>query len=93
MDQKTFEHEMHKARAMQRLENPDYWMGKQRGLRRRYHGENFGTGEEHALWLALMDDTDHSRSERGRGYRDGYIPEYCTQNDGECSTCSLVWRE
>jgi len=71
MEQKTFEHEMHKAKAMQ-PENQDYWMGYQRGLRRLHHGENFGTEEEHALWMAAIDSDDESRSTRGRGYRDGY---------------------
>ena len=90
MEREAFEHAMAEAKTMQRLENHDYWMGKQRGLRRRFHGENFGTEDEHELWMASIDSDDESRSARGRGYRDGYIPEYCTQNDGDCSTCSLV---
>ncbi len=65
MDQKTFMREMRRARAMT-SENPNYWAGYQRGLRRQYHGENFGTRHEHTRWLLF------SRDERGRGYRDGY---------------------
>ena len=49
------------------LENIDYWAGYQRGLRRAFHGERFGTDAEHQLWLSLSDD----RAELGRGYRDG----------------------
>ena len=53
-------------------EDPYYWEGYQRGLRRAYYGEVFGTEEEHNLWLSLADDeVDESRRERGRGYRDG----------------------
>ena len=72
MNQKQFERELHKARAL-KSENPDYWAGYARGLRRRYHRENFGTDDEHALWMSMANDDDRSRSERGRGYRDGYI--------------------
>jgi len=90
MDQDAFKHEMHRAKAMQQLEDQDYWHGYQRGLRRRYHGENFGTEDEHALWMAAIDSDDESRSARGQGYRDGFVPEYCTQNNGECQSCSLV---
>ena len=49
----------------------DYGAGYVRGLRRCYHGENFGTAEEHALLLAAVESEDASRAERGRGYRDG----------------------
>ncbi len=51
-------------------ENKDYWRGYIRGLRRRYHGEKFGTDEEHEQWMNMIDDKD--REELGRGYRDGY---------------------
>ncbi len=65
MDQKTFIWEMRRAKALA-PENPDYWAGYRRGLRRQYHGKNFGTREEHARWLAF------DRDGRGRGYRAGY---------------------
>jgi hypothetical protein len=91
MDQSIFERLMIKARTMAELgEKPDYWQGYQRGLRRRYHGEKFGTDEEHELWMNLHEDLDPARADRGRGYRAGYIPEYCTQNEGNCRMCSLV---
>ena len=51
--------------------NADYWAGYERGLRRAYHGDKFGTVEEHNLWLYLKSDVDESRRLRGLGYRDG----------------------
>lgn len=93
MKEEKFKREMMKARALgEHGDELDYWAGYQRGLRRRFHGENFGTDEEHEIWMGLLNDFDPSRSERGRGYRDGFKPEpeYCTQNDGDCTTCSLV---
>ena len=79
-------------------DNAHYWEGYQRGLRRAYHGESFGTAEEHALWLGASDNygDDPIRRARGEGYRDGLegrarmIKDYCTQNGGDCGTCSLV---
>jgi hypothetical protein len=63
---------MNKAKAMITVgDRPEYWAGYQRGLRRKFHGENFGTSSEHELWLTLIDDIDESRAERGKGYRDG----------------------
>lgn len=50
----------------------DYLLGYQRGLRRHYHGEKFGTAEEHELWLSLSEEQDDKvRQARGRGYRAG----------------------
>ena len=46
----------------------DYAYGYQRGLRRFYHCENFGTESEHEKWLHL----DGHRKEMGDGYRDGF---------------------
>lgn len=67
-----FTHEMLKAETFTRLgERPDYWRGYQRGLRRAYHGEAFGTDEEHAQWLEMLDSRGDARREMGLGYRDG----------------------
>lgn len=76
MTRETFTREMVKAMKAKifahRSNGPDYWEGYQRGLRRAYYGEVFGTEEEHNLWLSLADDeVDETRRERGRGYRDG----------------------
>lgn len=53
-----------------RLLTSDYGTGYQRGLRRHYHGERFGSPEEHARWMRFADEP--SRAELGRGYRDGF---------------------
>jgi hypothetical protein len=68
-----FQHEMSRAKTFQVLEpgQAEYWAGYQRGLRRAFHGENFGTAEEHDLWLAAVDSDDVLRKQRGQGYRDG----------------------
>ena len=73
MNEIRFQSLMMKARTYSRLgERPDYWRGYQRGLRRGFHGELFGTNDEHKLWMRLAEDGgDEPRQERGRGYRDG----------------------
>ncbi|RDH86362.1 MAG: hypothetical protein DIZ78_09335 [endosymbiont of Escarpia spicata] len=50
-------------------DKPDYWAGYTRGLRRAYHGESFGTDEEHEQWLAAVDRPGYE--ERGEGYLAG----------------------
>jgi hypothetical protein len=74
-----FQHEMSKAQTFQGLEpdRAEYWIGYARGLRRLFHGENFGTPQEHDLWLAAVDSDDVLRQQRGQGYRDGLA--------GQCS--------
>ena len=72
MTQQEFESKMLQAKTMHDLgERPDYHAGYMRGLRRAYHGENFGTDEEHVKWMSLTEDRDEERRERGRGYQDG----------------------
>ena len=73
LPEKTFLHEMGRANTMRNLDsdNSEYWIGYQRGLRRVYHGENFGTPAEHKLWLESVDSDDTLRKQRGQGYRDG----------------------
>jgi hypothetical protein len=97
MNRQEFESEMGKAKALGSAdgERGDFWAGYARGLRRGYHGEKFGTDEEHKTWWSLVDDEDVSRQERGQGYRAGFRcatlgREYCSQNDFCCETCSLV---
>ena len=46
----------------------DYGAGYRRGIRRHYHGEQFGTDDEHEQWLGLKD----YQQELGDGYRDGF---------------------
>jgi hypothetical protein len=73
MNETKFLSLMMKARKFSGLgEHSDYWHGYQRGLRRGYQGELFGTDAEHCLWMRLADDgPDYASRERGRGYRDG----------------------
>ena len=55
-----------------RGERSDYWHGYQRGLRRGFQGELFGTEDEHRRWIRLAENgNDEASRERGRGYRDG----------------------
>ena len=75
MNEATFQSEMRRAEALRRLSadpmEGEYYAGYIRGLRRAYHGEQFGTAAEHELWLSLADDqADEARAARGRGYRD-----------------------
>ncbi|MBW2544189.1 MAG: hypothetical protein JRD43_01695 [Deltaproteobacteria bacterium] len=76
MTEQHFQHAMGAAETFTRLaEKPavaDFWAGYIRGTRRRYHGEKFGTDEEHALWLEAVNSDDQSRQRRGAGYRAGY---------------------
>ena len=64
-----------------RLDQCDWSVGYQRGLRRHYHGERFGTIEEHERWMSLGLHGDH-RLELGDGYRAGFagqeIPGFLT---------------
>ncbi len=76
MDEAKFMSEMAKARASDKHgeRSVAYWEGFERGLRRQYHGDKFGTEQEHALWLSFADDgADPSHRERGLGYRDGLV--------------------
>ncbi len=72
MDEIRFLMLMKKARNSSHLgDRPHYWRGYQRGLRRGFQGELFGTDEEHKRWMRLADDgADEADRERGRGYRD-----------------------
>lgn len=69
-----FQREIVVARAIKQLSSdPSFLEGYIRGLRRHYHGEKFGTAEEHAHWMALADEQgDEQLTARGRGYRAGF---------------------
>jgi hypothetical protein len=75
MTEEQFQSEMRRVETMRGLTNDpmqsDYYVGYIRGLRRAFHGENFGTVEEHALRNSLVNDEDESRKQQGLGYRDG----------------------
>lgn len=71
MTRSQFEHLMMKARAFQRAgDRTEFWTGFQRGLRRRFHGDQFGTPEEHVKWMSLV--SDETRKDLGLGYRLGF---------------------
>ncbi len=80
-------------------EESQYSQGYQRGLRRHYHGEQFGTEAEHEQWLAL----DGHHQELGDGYRDGFAgqpPRYVhagvgnknAQQDEQAATSTIYMR-
>jgi len=71
MDVHTFTSKIVHAEVMRNIEHrPGYWAGYCRGLQRAFHGEQFGTKEEHALWSSLTELPDEPSQERGRGYLD-----------------------
>jgi general stress protein YciG len=70
MTEKEFQTNMRAAKTFQGLtsisEEQQFWTGYQRGIRRHYHGDNFGTAEEHEKWISLIDDP--TREMMGLGY-------------------------
>lgn len=84
-----FKSKMLYAESMKKLDDrPDYWAGYIRGLRRKYHGENFGTSDEHEKWMSLI--YDETRSDMGRGYRDA-LGEM-TIKPQHCLRCGHDWK-
>lgn len=73
MDEKQFERELGKVRALQEREpsRAPYWSGYERGLRRALYGAQFGSVAEHIAWIKSAESDDPERRERGRGYADG----------------------
>jgi hypothetical protein len=74
MTEQKFKSEMRRAEVMRGMAEPmmaEYYAGYIRGLRRAYHGDDFGTLEEHDLWIEAINSVDESRKQRGIGYRDG----------------------
>lgn len=83
---------MAKARTFHDLgERADYWRGYMRGLRQRYHGNNFGDPADHAKWLSLIND-DYRR-EMGQGYHDGYFGPADWDDTAETVRTIRKWRE
>jgi len=64
MDFNTLKHYANAAKS----DPGEYTSGYVRGLRRHYHGDNFGTEDEHNNWLNCGD----SYPDRARGYLDGF---------------------
>lgn len=72
MDEKQFRSLLTMAKSLQSVDpdRSDFWRGFQRGLRRLYHGENFGTQEEHQKFLNCRDG--EYRRDIQTGYRVGF---------------------
>lgn len=74
MTEQKFKSEMRRAEIMRQESDPDraeYWVGYIRGLRRAYHGDKFGTEDEHKAWFNALNGDHEYQKQRGRGYRDG----------------------
>jgi|APSaa5957512622_1039677.scaffolds.fasta_scaffold88290_2 hypothetical protein len=72
MDKKKFQSLARMAKSFQELDSKrsEFWQGFQRGLRRLFHGDNFGTLEEHRKWINCADG--EYRKQLQTGYRAGY---------------------
>lgn len=90
-------------RRLAQCPEDDFWVGYRRGLSRHYHGEKFGTEDEHLLWLASVNSTDEGRQMRGRGYRSGFEGQNVKQamqamltlagpQTYECTRCGHAWK-
>jgi DNA-binding transcriptional regulator YiaG len=88
-----FDIEMTKAEVMGGVERAAYWTGYKNGLQRRFHGETFGTQEEHERWLNVAADGDEEKMEQGRGYRDGYLGVVDLQDPANGILILRKWRE
>jgi len=75
MTESEFQHNVAGANSLRSLSDPldaDYWAGYVRGTRRHYHGEKFGTAEEHKQYIGLRNEIfDDSRYMTGKGYMAG----------------------
>jgi hypothetical protein len=72
MNRNEFERLAVRSRELQAAgELTDYWKGFLRGLRRGFHGENFGTETEHLNWMSCA-KKDKSRLPLQEGYRAGF---------------------
>ena len=70
MNENTFKSWMIRAKTLQRVddEKSEFYAGYQQGLRRFYHGDKFGTEQEHKQRMSLSG----SRQLMGDGYRAGF---------------------
>lgn len=81
MDEKKFRSLMRMAGSFYKLDpdRSDYWRGFQRGLRRLYHGEKFGTAEDHQKRMTCRNG-DYRRDLQ-TGYRAGFYFEQLQVDD------------
>jgi DNA-binding transcriptional regulator YiaG len=87
-----FDIELTKAEIMGGVERPAYWTGYINGLQRRFHGEAFGTQQEHERWLAATGEGDEEQKEQSRGYRDGYLGVVDLQDPANGIQTLRKWR-
>ncbi|MCK9262506.1 MAG: hypothetical protein M0R18_01660 [Deltaproteobacteria bacterium] len=73
MNETEFHRNLSGAEILIRLsEDPSFFEGYRRGLRRYYHGDSFVSREEHESLMALADNAgDEQGRAKGEGYRLG----------------------
>ena len=74
MNEQKFRCELRRAESMRKADIPPgehYWSGYARGLRRAYHGVNFGSAKEHTSLASAANDNDPQRRSLGIGYLGG----------------------
>lgn len=66
---------LRRADTLRKLESDPiraaWWVGYMRGLRRAHHGDRFGSGAEHQMWLDAASSQIPDRAAMGRGYAAG----------------------
>lgn len=92
MKKSLFDIEMMKADVMGGVERTAYWTGYKNGLQRRFHGQAFGTQQEHEQWMAAVADGDEEQKEQSRGYRDGYLGVVDLQDPANGIQILRKWR-
>jgi len=82
MDEKKFRSLMGMAKSLQ-IDNDrsEYWIGFQRGVRRAYHGDNFGTDGEHEKYMNCRDG--EYRFQLQTGYRTGFYHDQLKMRSGD----------
>ena len=87
-----FDIEMTKAEVMGGVERAAYWTGYINGLKRRFHGESFGSQEEHDHWMIAARTGDAEQKEQSQGYRDGYLGPVDLQDPANGIPTLRKWR-
>ncbi len=92
MKESLFDIEMTKAEVMGGVERAAYWTGYKNGLQRRFHGDAFGTLQEHERWMDATADGDEEHREQSKGYRDGYLGAVDLQDPANGIQILRKWR-
>ena len=82
MDQSQFSSYMLQSKQ---LSSPEYYQGYHYGLRRYYHGENFGESEKTEIMQHRGGQIAAGVTDGLEGKRPVIIKGYCTQNDLDAS--------